>query len=63
MTKLPNALAILALLLCVFGALVFTEVIRPFREMSVDGPLAVGSWAAGTAIGIACFFLKGRSIR
>jgi hypothetical protein len=62
MTKLPNALAILALLLCVFGTLVFTEVIRPFRDMSIDGPLAVASWGVGAAIGIACFFLKGRSI-
>ena len=62
MTKLPHVLGIVALLLCVFGALLFTEIIRPFRDMSIDGPLAVASWGAGAAIGIACFFLKGRSI-
>src|SRR5438045_2036691 len=62
MTKLPHTLGIVALLLCVFGALLFTEVIRPFRDMSIDGPLAVASWGVGAAIGIACFFLKGQSI-
>lgn len=62
MMKLPNALGVLGLLLCLFGALLFTEIIRPFRNLSIDGPLAVASWGTGAAIGIACFFLKGRSI-
>ena len=62
MTKLPHVLGTVALLLCVFGVLLFTEIIRPFRDMSIDGPLAVASWGTGAAIGIGCLFVKGRSI-
>jgi len=29
--------------------------------MSIDGPIALGSWGIGAVLGIACFFLKGRS--
>ncbi|MGI8819676.1 MAG: hypothetical protein ACR2ID_02210 [Chthoniobacterales bacterium] len=59
---IPNSLGIVALLLCVFGALILCEVLRPFRDMSIDGPIALGSWGLGAALGIACFFLKGRSL-
>ncbi len=59
---IPNCLGIVALLLCTLGALIFCEVIRPFREMSIDGPIALSSWGLGAALGISCFFLKGRSL-
>lgn len=59
---IPNLLGIFALLLCALGVLIFFEVIRPFRDMSIDGPIALGSWGIGAAFGISCFFLKGRSL-
>ena len=59
---IPNFLGIAALLLCALGVLIFFEVLRPFRDMSIDGPIALGSWGLGLALGIACFFLKGRSL-
>ena len=59
---IPNLLGIVALLLCVVGALIFCEVIRPFRDMSIDGPIALSAWGIGAALGVACFFLKGRSL-
>jgi hypothetical protein len=59
---IPNLLAIFALLLCTLGVLIFSEVIRPFRDMSIDGPIALGSWGVGAAIAISCLFFKGRSL-
>ena len=59
---IPNLIGIFALLLCALGVLIFFEVIRPFHEMSIDGPIALGSWSIGAALGISCFFLKGRSL-
>ncbi|MEP7072064.1 MAG: hypothetical protein ABI839_06735 [Verrucomicrobiota bacterium] len=60
--KTPHLLGTIALLLCGFGVLISVEVIRPFRDMAIDGPIALGSWGAGLALGITCFFLKGRSL-
>ncbi|MFL6584446.1 MAG: hypothetical protein ACJ8KU_08000 [Chthoniobacterales bacterium] len=60
--KLPNQLSVLALFFCALGVLIFVEVIRPFRDLSVDGPIALISWGIGAALGIGCLFLKGRSI-
>ena len=59
---IPNLLGIVALLLCGLGALIFFEVIRPFRDMSIDGPIALSVWGVGAALGVSCFFLKGRSL-
>ncbi|MGI8955306.1 MAG: hypothetical protein ACR2II_00095 [Chthoniobacterales bacterium] len=59
---IPNFLGIAALLLCALGALIFCEVLRPFRDMSIDGPIALASWGLGAALGISGFFLKGRSL-
>lgn len=62
MSKLPNGLGISAFFLSALGVLLFFEVIRPFRDMSIDGPLALTSWGIGAVVGLGCFFLKGRSI-
>ena len=59
--RIPILLSIAALVLSASGVLIFCEVIRPFRNMSVDGPIALSSWGVGAALGISCFFLKGRS--
>ena len=56
-----NLYCISALFLAVIAPLIFYEVIRPFRDMSVDGPIALGLWGIGGALGALCFFLKGRS--
>lgn len=42
--------------------LICSEVIRPFRDLAVDGPIALACWAIGAALAIACFFLKSRSM-
>lgn len=55
-------LSVVALGLCVVGALLITEVIRPFHDLSRDGPLALGLWITGSLLGITTFFLRGRSI-
>ena len=62
MRRLPNSLSIVALVLGASGVLIFCEVIRPFRDMSIDGPIALSLWGIGAALGISCFFLKGRSL-
>ncbi|MEO7723280.1 MAG: hypothetical protein ABIU29_01105 [Chthoniobacterales bacterium] len=59
---IPNLLGIAALLRCALGALIFFEVLRPLRDLSIDGPIALGSWGVGAALGISSFFLKGRSL-
>lgn len=61
LVRLPTKLGIVALLLCLVGVLIFSEVIRPFREMSIDGPIALTCWGGGATLGVACLFLKGRS--
>lgn len=61
MKSKANLFGIVALLLAVIALLIFCEVIRPFRDLSVDGPIALGLWGIGGALGISCFFLKGRS--
>jgi hypothetical protein len=60
--NLPNLLGAVALLLCAVGVLIFVEVIRPFRDMAIDGPIALSLWGIGAALAVSCLFLKGRSI-
>ncbi len=43
------------------GLLLVLEVVRPFRDLSVDGPLALIAWGLGAAIALASLFLRGRS--
>ena len=54
-------LALLSLGLAVLGLLLVFEVIRPFRDMSKDGPLAMVLWGVGAATAFSCFFLRPRS--
>ncbi len=61
MKSLPHWLCLAALLLCALGVLIFLEVLRPDRDMAIDGPSALVAWATGTALGVSCLFLKGRS--
>ncbi len=58
---LPHLLGVISLLLCGLGVLIFCEMVRPFRDMAKDGPIALGAWSVGLALGTGCFFLRGRS--
>ena len=44
------------------GVLLFFEIIRPFHDMSIDGPLALALWGVGAALGVVSLCLKGRSL-
>jgi hypothetical protein len=43
------------------GLLLIFEVIRPFREMAKDGPLAMTCWSVGAIAAVICFFGRQRS--
>jgi hypothetical protein len=60
--RIANIFGALALGLSVTGGLLICEVIRPFHDLSIDGPIALSCWGIGATLGIACFFLKGRSL-
>jgi hypothetical protein len=44
------------------GLLLIFEVVRPFRDMSKDGPLAMISWGIGATVAIIGFFVRPRAI-
>ena len=44
------------------GLLLIFEVIRPFRDMAKDGPLAMIWWSVGAIVAMSCFFGRQRSI-
>jgi hypothetical protein len=44
-----------------FGLLLIFEVIRPFRDLAKDGPLAMISWSVGAIVALKCFFGRHRS--
>src|SRR5437762_14034648 len=60
--KLANWLAMAALALAVLGILLFAEVIRPFHDLSIDGPLALFSWESGAGLALVTLWLRGRSV-
>jgi hypothetical protein len=60
--KLANWLALAALALAVLGILLFVEVIRPFHNLSIDGPLALLSWGSGAGLALVTLWLRGRSV-
>lgn len=62
MRKIANRLGTIALVLSCIGLLLVCEVIRPFRNLSIDGPLALISWGVGAMLGFVCLFLRGRSL-
>lgn len=43
--------AVLALALLLLGVLLVLEVVRPFRDLAVDGPIALGCWGGGLLLG------------
>ena len=59
--RLANWLAMAALALALLGVLLFLEVIRPFHNLSIDGPLALLFWGIGAALSLATLWLSGRS--
>jgi len=44
------------------GLLLIFEVIRPFHDMSKDGPLAMILWGVGATVAIIGFFVRPRAI-
>lgn len=60
--KITNIFGTVALGLSVAGGLLVCEVIRPFHDLSIDGPIALSFWGMGAASGLVCLFLKGRSL-
>jgi drug/metabolite transporter (DMT)-like permease len=44
------------------GLVIIFEIIRPFRDLAKDGPLAMISWSVGAVIGVSCFFGPQRSV-
>jgi hypothetical protein len=52
MKYFSNQLAVAAVLLSCVGLLVFFQIIGPFRNPSVDGPLSLAAWGIGTALAI-----------
>ncbi len=55
-------LASAAFLLSLGGGLLLFEVIRPFRDLAIDGPIALGAWTLGAALALGLFFIRGRSL-
>ncbi len=44
------------------GLLLIFEVVRPFRDLAKDGPLAMICWSIGTIVAVKCFFGRHRSL-
>jgi hypothetical protein len=44
------------------GLLLIFEVVRPFRDMSKDGPLAMILWSIGATVAVIGFFVPPRAI-
>ena len=61
--KLANWLAMAALALGRSVKFSFSyEVIRPFHDLSIDGPLALFSWGSGAGLALVTLWLRGRSV-
>src|SRR5688572_25543349 len=55
---LSNTLSFVSLGLLVVGLLLFFEVARPFRDLSIDGPIAMSAWSAGSLLGVVVVWLR-----
>lgn len=55
-------LTIVSFACAMMGLLLIFEVIRPFRDMSKGGPLAMILWGAGATLAIIGFFVRPRAI-
>lgn len=51
-----------ALALAALGILLFLEIIRPFHNLSIDGPLALLFWGSGAGLALLTLWLRGRSL-
>ena len=58
----PKRLTIVSFVCSMLGLLLISEVIRPFRDMAKDGPLAMILWGVGATVAIIVFFVRPRSI-
>lgn len=55
-------LSIVSFVCAMIGLLLIFEVIRPFHDMSKDGPLAMILWGVGATVAIISFFVLPRTI-
>jgi len=55
-------LTVLSFVCSMLGLLLIFEVIRPFHDMSKDGPLAMIVWGVGATVAIIGFFVRPRAI-
>jgi hypothetical protein len=55
-------LTIVSFVCALLGVLLIFEVIRPFHDMSKDGPLAMILWGVGATVAIIGFFVRPRAI-
>jgi hypothetical protein len=55
-------LTIVSFVCAAVGLLLIFEVIRPFHDMSKDGPLAMILWGVGAAVAIIGLFVRPRAI-
>ncbi|PYK77029.1 MAG: hypothetical protein DMF40_10730 [Verrucomicrobia bacterium] len=58
----PKRLTIVSFVCAMMGLLLIFEVIRPFHDMSKDGPLAMILWGLGATVAIIGFFVQPPSI-
>ena len=58
MNNRATSMRLVAFALSATGLLLVFEVIRPFRDLSADGPLALVSWGVGATLAASCFFRK-----
>ena len=45
-------------MLLVCGLLLLFEVVRPFRDLAIDGPIAMGAWSAGFLLAVIALWLR-----
>lgn len=62
MSSLNRTCVFASLALSVAGILLILEIVRPFHDLAVDGPLALTLWGLGAMLSFGSFFLRGRSI-
>jgi hypothetical protein len=55
-------LTIVSFVCATLGLLLILEVIRPFHDLSKDGPLAMVLWGVGGTLAIIGFFVRRRAI-
>ena len=58
--KAAKYFGLVGLVLAGLGLLVFFEYIRPFRDRSIDGPLALSAWGIGVILPIIALGVRAR---